>query len=703
MEKKYNFLISMFICISVLCLGKVLYLQTIKRNFLLTKAERQRAKPVTIDAKRGSIKSSDGSVLATSATTYNVYSDSRYIKDLDAAVKVVSDFFELDESEVKRKINKNYYVELVKGVKKEQIDEFAKIRPRGINFYETTTRIYNNNMLLGRVLGFTGNENNGLAGLELSLNDYLRGVDGIDNSERDKNGNTINYNQKFIEEPIDGDDATLTINYDIQYQMEKSIKAAVEEHKAKSGLAISMNPKDGSILGIAEYPTLDPNKYKDYEQSLYKSSALSMSYEPGSTFKPITVAIADATGSVNIEKEVFPDSGSYYIGKHRIGNWGKKAFGNQTAREILMNSSNVGTVQIAFKVDSDQYYDYLKKLGFGTKTGIELQGEQNSIMFSKEQLKKDINRATCSFGQGIAVTPLQLMKAWSIIINGGHDINPHILKEVVSQNNELVYSDVDKTSNLAQIIPQSTSDKVKKMLEAVVSEGTGKRARIPGYTVGGKTGTAQIVENGKYAANKYKVSFIGFAPVENPEVLTLVLLDSPESANASGGLMCAPTAKEIMEYSLTKLGVKPNFNETTSNKTNNTDKSDSEDEEDEEVIVDENVVEDYTYRLKAYVQKHAPNIPYEFEGEGDLIVEQNYVTDGETTKIIFRTEPIIKDGYITMPDLIGMEYNDFIDVFAEFSDKIIVNGQTNKPISVQDNKKGSNIDIKSNKITLWTQ
>lgn len=697
MNKKIRFIITAFLCLALACIGKVLYLQTVKKDFLLTRAERQRANPVPIDATRGDIKTSDGSILATSVPTYNVYSDTRYIKDVEAAAKTVAEFFNLNEEEVLEKINSRYYVELVKQVSKEDIDEFRKVKPMGIGYYETTTRVYPNDGLLGNILGFIGSEGNGLAGLELSLNKYLAGTDGVDNSERDKYGNTISYNQDDIENPIDGSDVTLTINYDIQYKMQKEIQEAVETYGAKSGLAISINPQDGSILGIAEYPTLDPNNYKDYDQSLYKSSALSLTYEPGSTFKPITVAIADALGVVDIENDVFIDGGSYYIGKHRIGNWGKKAFGAQTAREILMNSSNVGTVQIAMKIPSADFDAYLKKFGFGTKTGIELNGEQNSIMFSTTQLENAINKATNSFGQGIAVTPLQLLRAWSTLVNGGYSVNPHILKEVVDTNNNLVYSSIDKTSNLEQIIPSSTSEKVRKMLQAVVDEGTGKKAKIAGYTVGGKTGTAQVVENGKYVDNKYRVSFIGFAPVENPQIMTLVLLDSPEG-KASGGGMCAPSVKNIMEYALNRLGIEPVFSEDSTSSNLSVD-----DEDSEELTGAEISIENYQYRLKSYVLNNKPSIPYEFEGDGDIIIKQHYVTENDTIKVVFTTDSVVKEDYIIMPNLEGTSPSDFMNTFNEISDKVIINGELQNNVSIQENKPGSNVDLKTDKIILWTE
>ena len=697
MNKKIKFIIVAFLCLASLCIGKVLYLQTFKKDFLLAKADKQRANPVPIDAIRGDIKTSDGSILATSVPTYNIYSDTRYISNIEEAAKIVSDFFELDYEETLEKINSRYYIELVKEVTKEKIDEFAKIKPKGIGFYESTTRVYPNNGLLGTILGFTGSEGKGLSGLELSLDSYLSGIDGVNNSERDKNGNTISYDQKDIVEPTDGDTTTLTINYDIQYEMQKTIQSAVEEFGATSGIAITMNPKDGSILGIAEYPTLDPNNYKEFDESLYKSLALSMTYEPGSTFKPVTVSIADALGVVDIENDVFNDTGSYYIGNHRIGNWGSKAFGAQTAREILMNSSNVGTVQLAMNIPSDDFDSYLKKFGFGTKTGIELPGEQNSIMFSTKQLQSNLNKATNSFGQGIAVTPLQLMRAWSSIINGGYSINPHILKEVTDTNNKLVYSDIDKTTELEQIIPSSTSDKVKKMLQAVVEEGTGKRARIAGYSVGGKTGTAQVVENGKYAADKYKVSFMGFAPVEDPQVLTLVLLDSPEG-QASGGLQCAPSVGKILEYSLNKLGIKPAFNDTVSS----AESSEGDEDESEELIGSEVAIENYQYRLKSFVSNNPPSIPYEFEGDGDIVIKQHYIADNDTVKVVFVTDTVVKNDYVIMPNLVGMEPNDFMSLFSSISDKLIINGDTQGAITVQDIEPGDSVDIQTEKIILWT-
>ena len=694
MEKKIRFIIIAFLCLALLCMGQVLKLQTFDKEFLMSRAERQRAKPVPIDAKRGDLITSDGSILATSVPTYNIYSDTRYIKDIEAAAKIVSDFFELDYQETLDKINSKYYVELIKGVSKSEMDEFKSIKPVGIGYYETTTRVYPNNGLLGNILGFTGTEGSGLAGLELFLNKYLEGTDGVDNSERDKNGNTISYNQDDIVAPIDGNDVTLTINYDIQYQMQKEIQEAVETYGAKSGIAISMNPKDGSILGIAEYPTLDPNNYKDYDDSLYKSLALSLTYEPGSTFKPITVAIADALGVVDIENDVFNDTGSYYIGNHRIGNWGKKAFGYQTAREILMNSSNVGTVQIAMKIPSEDFDAYLKKFGFGTKTQVELPGEQNSIMFSTEQLKNNINKATNSFGQGIAVTPLQLLKAWCALINGGYSVNPHILSEVTDSNDNLVYSSIDKITNQEQIIPTSTSEKVKKMLQAVVDEGTGKRARITGYSVGGKTGTAQVVENGRYLPDTYRVSFIGFAPVEDPEIITLVLLDSPEG-QASGGSMCAPSAKNIMEYALNTLGIKPKFSEDST--------TSGEDSDEEELVGSEISIDNYVYRPKSYVTSNPPEIPYEFEGDGDIIINQHYVADNNVVKVIFVTDTSIKDDYIIMPNLKGMSPSDFMQMFSGIEDSIVINGSLKSDISVQENIPGSNVDIKTEKIVLWTE
>lgn len=689
-KRKAVFLMAIFGLIGVAISGKVLYMQTVQKSFLLERAAKQRANAITIDAKRGDIVSSDGKVLATSVPTYNVYSDSRYITDIDEAAKYVADFFELDVEEVKSKINSNYYVELVKNVPKDKIDKFKENRPKGISSYETTTRVYPNNLMMGSVLGFVGSDQEGLSGLELKLEEYgISGVDGVDTSERDKYGNTIVYNPDDIVAPVDGSSATLTINYDIQYHMEKVIKEVVEKEEARAGFAITINPQDGSILGMAQYPALDPNNYKDYDASLYKSMIHSSAYESGSVFKPITVAIADATGSVDIEKDVFQDNGSWYIGRHRIGNWANKAFGPQTAREILMNSSNVGTVQIAAKISASDFNEYLKKLGLTEKTGIELPGEGTPILFSEENLEKEINKATSSFGQGMAVTPIQLLKAWSILINGGHDVNPHLIDTVVNPEGEVTYSSDIKKNNLEQVIPESTSAKIRKMLQAVVDSGTGKNARIEGYEVGGKTATAQIAENGVYLSDRYRISFIGFAPASNPEVMTMVLLDSPANSAATGGAMCAAPTKKILEYALENLGIQPNTNG-------------SEDTEAEDRV--QNIdIKDYTNKRKDYVVLNPPSIKYEFEGDGEIIASQSYHSvDGEV-KVVFSTKKFLQDTYITIPDLVGENVRDVLTMFGDYKDMITINGNKSGKVVIQDSAPGTQIDIETGQIILWAE
>lgn len=687
-KRKAVFLMSVFAAVGLAISGKVLYLQTIQKDFLLERAERQRATPITIDAKRGDITTSDGTILATSVPTYTVYCDNRYVDDIDEAAKFVSEFFELNFDEVKSKIESNYYVELVKEVPKDKIDEFNKVRPKGIASYETTTRVYPNNTLLGSVLGFVGSDQEGLSGLELKLESYgISGEDGLDSSERDKYGNRIVPNDDDIIPATDGNSATLTINYDIQYHMEKVVKDTVEKEGAKAGLAITMNPQTGAVLGIAQYPSLDPNNYKSYDSSLYKSMAHGNAYEAGSTFKPITVAIADVTGSVDIENEVFPDNGSWYIGRHRIGNWANKAFGNQTAREILMNSSNVGTVQIAAKISASDFDTYIRKLGLAEKTGIELPGETNSILFAKEDLEKEINKATSSFGQGMAVTPLQLMKAWSIVINGGHNVNPHILSEITDTNGGVVYSSDVKTSNLDQILPESTSLKVRKMLQAVVDDGTGKNSRIDGYEVGGKTATAQIAENGVYRSDKYRVSFMGFAPVSNPEVLTFVLLDSPANSAATGGAMCAAPTKEILEYALSNLGIEPTVGNVS----------------EEESNVENIEIQNYVNKRKDYVVSNPPSIAYEFEGNGDIITGQTYTSVDGSAKVIFTTTKMKNESYITIPDLVGENVRDVLTLFGDDKSMLVINGNKNGKIVIQDVEAGSQVDKETGQVILWAE
>lgn len=702
-EKKYRFILSVIMSVAVLILGRVFYLQTFDRGFLVEKSTKQRSLPIPIQANRGVIKSSDGNILATSVPVFVVYSDSRYIKDEDKAqvAKTIADFFNLDSEDVLKTMNKGYYAELVKGVSKTQIDEFVKIKPKGINYYKTSSRVYPNNEIFGNVLGFIGKDNNGLAGIESSLDKYLKGTDGSNNSQKDKHGNQIEYDSKDILPSINGKDVTLTIDYNLQYQMYKSLKNQVDNLQARKGIAISINPNNGNILGIAEYPSYDPNNYKDASQELYKSSAVSMAYEPGSTFKPITVAIAESLNLIDDKNDRFLDDNAFYVDGFTIHSWNHKGFGYQTVTEVLENSSNAGAARIGLKIPTDTFQLYLDKLGFGHKTGIEISGEGNSIMQSNARFQSKIARATTSFGQGIAVTPIQLINAWCPIVNGGYKIQPHMLKNVIDENGTVTYSDDDLNKQGEQIFPTTASDSVKKMLQSVVDNGTGKVVRIPGYSVGGKTGTAQIAENGVYVKGRNIVSFVGFAPVENPQILTLVIIDSPQDSNSvGGGTMCGPVAKDILEYALQEYGIKPTITKDTSNKDKDKDKDDSK-KEDEPTELNVNT-EDYRKRPKSYVDTHKPSIPYEFKGEGDIITDQNYVSENGNTKIVFNLDTMVKDDYIIMPNLIGMSADEFISLFGDYSNNIVINGTKNQPITMQDISSGQHIDSKNQKITLWT-
>lgn len=675
--KKYRLMAGLFTFVFIAIQGKVLYLQTVQKSFLTEKALKQRAYNIPLKSHRGNVTDRNGKLLALSIPVYDIYSDSRYIENKNQAAKAIADYFKLNQKDVLDKINKNYYSVLVKNVDEKTLNNFKKIKPKGISYYRTDSRYYPNDTVLGKELGAVGDDNNALSGIELGLNRYLKGIDGVDLSEKDRYGNSIDMDNKNVQKPVDGKDVSLTIDYNIQYQAEKFLKDAVDKNGAKKGTSIVMNPSDGSILAIADYPQINPNNFKDYKTDDFAIPSIAMSYEPGSTFKPITVSIAETLHLINDKGDRFVDNNNFNVDGFTIHAWNHKGFGAQTAEEVLMNSSNAGAAQIGLRVPSNTFRQYLCNLGLDKKTQVDISGEGNPIFPNKSEFEKRITRATVSFGQGISVTPVQLISAECAVVNGGHTVTPHIVSATKDANSDKFVP--YKLPEQKQVISKDASDKVKWMLKSVVDRGTAKPAQISGYNVGGKTGTAQIAENGKYITGRNIVSFLGFAPVENPQIICLTVLDSPkDSDQVGGGTMAGPVVKNIFQYSLPYLGIKPNY------------------------IKSQPMFEaqNYINKTREYIQNNPPSYQYEFKGTGDLIVDQQYDSSGGNLKVVFTTEELFKKGYLTMPDLIGCDYNTVCKIFKNNISSIVFNGDKTKKVNVQDTPPGTKIQT-NDKIVLW--
>lgn len=546
--------------------SRLFYVQIIWGKELQEKALDQWTRNIPILAKRGDIVDRNGVVLASSKNTYTVFVRPRAITDLDKACTVLSEIFSLDYQKLKEKIltTKVSEIKVIKHAEKSLIDELAKNEISGVYFAKDVKRVYPYNELLCQTLGYTSNDGNGISGLELYYNSYLSGINGEILYEADLTGvDLINKNPSYIP-ATDGLNLRLTIDYEIQQILESVTDEAMSEYTPKSCASIIIDPNNGEVLGMSIKPSFDLNYVPldnlDILNSQGRISLISDSYEPGSTFKILTA-------SANIEEYYNGNSNAYSLthifssNRYRVidgskikcwstHNNGKHA--NENLSMALNNSCNPIFVDIALSLGKDKFYDYIAKFGYGKCTGIDLPGEAQGMLIPKN-LVKNADLARISFGQAIACTPLQLLSATSIAINGGNKITPHLVKEIYSKNNQLsVITDIKVEEN---VLSKKTSKTITEYLESVVQDGSGKQAYIEGYRVGGKTGTAQKYENGVISQGKYVMSFIGFFPANSPKYLCLTIVDEPVGG-AYGSTVAAPLCKKIFESIIKVKGIK---------------------------------------------------------------------------------------------------------------------------------------------------
>jgi stage V sporulation protein D (sporulation-specific penicillin-binding protein) len=362
------------------------------------------------------------------------------------------------------------------------------------------------------------------------------------------------------QQPIDGLDLKLTIDSKVQTIIERELDNAEKRYHPDGLIAIAMNPNTGEILGMSSRPNFDPSNYKNVPQEVYnRNLPIWSTYEPGSTFKVITLAAALQEGKVNLEKDHFFDSGSIKVGGATLHCWKRGGHGSETYLQVVQNSCNPGFVALGEKLGKQTLFKYIRNFGFGQKTGIDLTGESTGILFNLNRVGP-VEQATTAFGQGVSVTPIQQVAAVSAAINGGILYQPYIAKELVDPDTGDV---VMKKTPVAKrrVISESTSKEVRHALETVVAQGTGKNAFVEQYRVGGKTGTAQKAKNGRYLENNYVLSFIGFAPADNPQIVVYLAVDNPKNTVQFGGQVAAPIAGNIIGDSLRAMGVKPRKNQ----------------------------------------------------------------------------------------------------------------------------------------------
>ena len=543
---KIIFLIIAFCFIIIIC--KVFYIQVFDYNNLNNLANNLWSRNLTIGANRGKILTSDNITIADNLTTVSLVIVPNQIKDKNAVIKDLAEILNVDESKISEHVNKKSSVEIVhpegRQLSYKIADKISALNYDGVYLLKEGKRYYPYNTLLSHTIGYVGIDNQGLSGLELQYDKYLTGKNGAIKYYSDAKGNKLDKSSIY-EEPTNGMDIYLTINYDIQASVERELNNVMEKYNADGAWAIVMDPNNGEILAISSKPDFDPANYQDYSiETINRNHAIWATYEPGSTFKIITLAASAEENTVDLLNDTFHDSGSISVEGAKIRCWKAGGHGTQTYLQVVQNSCNPGFVSLGNKLGKEKLFSYINNFGFGNKTGIDLNGESSGILFNINNVGP-VELATTAFGQGISVTAIQQITAVSAAINGGTLYKPYIVKRIVEPNtNEVIVE--NKPQMVRKVISSETSKTVRMALETVVAYGTGRNAYIEGYRVGGKTGTAQKVNNGIYMTGNYILSFIGFLPADNPQAVVYVAIDNPKGITQYGGTVSAPIAKNIM-------------------------------------------------------------------------------------------------------------------------------------------------------------
>ena len=534
----------------VAIIAKLSYIQIINYNNVNDLANESWERSFPLEPSRGIIYDSSMNEIASNVASMSLYVIPSQIVDKKNLANKLSSILQVNEDKLYSKINKKTSIVKVfpegKNLNNDVVRKINLLNEKGLYLVYDNKRYYPYNELLAHSIGFVGIDNQGLTGLESKYDEILKGSKGYLNYKLDAKGGLLDGYSSEIISPINGFNIQLTIDLKIQQILERELKNAYEKYSPENIYAIAMNPNNGEILGISSYPSFDLNNYSSYNQEIYnRNLPVWKSYEPGSTFKVFSFAAGLEEKKFDMFKDTYYDNGSEYVDGFKIKSWKKGGHGLQTFLEVLENSSNPGFVEISRRLGNETFYNYVKKFGFSKKTGVDLLGEASGIFFHLENYNNLENATTC-FGQGISVTQIQMIRAFCSVINGGVLYQPKITKSILMPNtNEIIY-EVPTVIVNDSVISKNTSELMRYALESVVAKGSGRKAYMEGYRVGGKTGTAQIAENGVYLQGQYILSFIGAAPMNNPKIAIYVCMEKPHSLIQYGGTIVGPIVNNML-------------------------------------------------------------------------------------------------------------------------------------------------------------
>ena len=554
---RYVFLIV--IIILIIAIGRVFYIQVFAYEKLSNLAESLWSRELPISADRGEIIDRNGEVLATNITTTSLVVIPNQIEDKEDAAKKISEILNCSYEDMLGHLSKKTSIERVhpegRQLDYETAEAIDSLNIDGVYLVKESKRYYPYDTLLSHVLGYVGIDNQGLSGLELYYNDYLTGEDGSIKYFSDGKGHKLEL-AEIYESPTSGITLQLTIDIRLQQAVENELDNAISKYDADSAIAIAMDPNTGEILAMASRPNFNSNDYQSYStEVINRNLPIWMTFEPGSTFKIITLSSAIEEGLVNIFEDRFTDSGAITVDGATLHCWKHGGHGNQTYLEVVENSCNPGFVNLGLMLGKEKLMNYIKEFGFGEKTGIDLNGEGTGILFDLDAMG-NVELATTAFGQGISVTPIQQVRAVSAVVNGGNLYSPYIVRNFLESETDTIVKSNSPTL-IKNVISEETSSIVRYALESVVAKGSGHNAYIENYRIGGKTGTAQTVENGIYSDSKYILSFIGFLPADDPKIVVYVAVQNAKNVVQYGGTVAAPIARNIFLSAIDILDISP--------------------------------------------------------------------------------------------------------------------------------------------------
>ena len=619
-DERIKIIFIIILILFILIIGRVFYIQVFDYKKLSEYAKDLWSRDLPIEANRGLILDRNGVVLADNLTTTSLVLIPSQIKEKEKTTKELSKILNVTYDDMKEHVYKNTSIERVhpegRRLSYDTAEKISNLKIDGVYLVKEAKRYYPYGNLLSHSLGYVGIDNQGLSGLELEYDKYLTGKQGAIKYFSDAKGNKLNLSDIYVE-PTSGMNINLTIDINIQKSIERELDNIVDMFKPDNALAIVMEPNTGEILGMGARPDYDPNNYKKYSQEvLSRNLPIWSSYEPGSTFKIVTMATAVEEKVVDLDKDTFYDTGVSKVDGSKLRCWKAGGHGHQTFMQVLQNSCNPGFVKIGQLLGKEKLFSYLDKFGFGEKTGIDLNGEGQGIIFPLNRVG-NVELATTAFGQGVSVTPIQQVNAVSAVVNGGTLLKPYIVKSISeSETNNII--EQKQTIKVRKVVSKETSLIMRRALESVVALGGGKSAYIEGYRVGGKTGTAQKVENGKYLVGNYIMSFMAVVPSNNPKAVLYLAIDNPKNTALLSSYTTTPIARRILLDIIEALKIEK--------------QTGGIEKEKEWTDKEQKVVPNVINKTVKEAKKLLTDFKIEYSGKGNIIKEQT-PTSGEKIEV----------------------------------------------------------------------